>query len=146
MPEIGRPFPAPSLPVPALAALPAQPLQELQPIAPPPPPAPVIPVRENIPGNTYTAGNCTWFAKSRRPDIPNNLGNADTWYYRAAAQGFAVGSTPQVGAVAAAVGYMHVAIVTSVSGNQVGIIEMNYEGLGIVSSRMAPTSEFQYIY
>ncbi len=32
----------------------------------------------NASGNNYAAGNCTWYVKSRRADIPNNLGNANT--------------------------------------------------------------------
>lgn len=101
----------------------------------------------NYPGNTYTAGNCTYYAKSRRPDLPNNLGNADTWYSNAQAQGFSVGHRPQVGAVAAAKGYMHVAIVTAiVDNNTIQVTEMNYQGYGIISSRNAPASEFRYIY
>lgn len=94
-------------------------------------------------GNLYTPGYCTYYVKNMRPDMPNNLGNADTWYYRY--QG-AKGSTPRVGAVAVAVGYMHVAIVTGVSGSQVTVSEMNYGGLWVVSSRVAPASEFLYIY
>lgn len=115
--------------------------------------APIAPVSRtpqyanNYPGNTYTAGNCTYYAKSRRPDLPNNLGNADTWYANAQAQGFSVGSRPQVGAVAAAKNYMHVAIVTAiVDNNTIQVTEMNYQGLGIISSRNAPASEFRYIY
>lgn len=128
----------------------------IQPIEPLPIPEPPIstyteqstvkmPVK-TITGNLYIAGNCTWYVKSRRPDLPNDLGNADTWYARAAYQGYAVGYSPRVGAVAAAIGYMHVAIVTAIHGSSVTIIEMNYQGYGIVSSREAPTSEFRYIY
>lgn len=97
-------------------------------------------------GNSYTPGYCTYFAKQMRPDLPNNLGNANTWYINAAAQGFAVGYTPRVGAVAAAIDYMHVAIVTAVSGNTVTVSEMNYVAFNTVSSRTAPISEFRYIY
>src|SRR5690606_39734143 len=53
----------------------------------------------NSSGNTYYYGYCTWYAKSKRPDLPNNLGNANTWVARAAAQGFATGSTPRAGAI-----------------------------------------------
>lgn len=96
--------------------------------------------------NLYSYGYCTWYAKNMRPDMPNNLGNADTWYDRAAAQGFGHGSVPQVGAVAVAIGYMHVAIVTAVDNGMVTVSEMNYEGWNVVSTRTAPASEFQYIY
>lgn len=103
-------------------------------------------VRGNSAGNTYAYGYCTWGVKNWRPDLPNNLGNADTWYSRAAAQGFAVGSTPRVGAVAATKAYMHVAYVIGVNGNQVTIREMNAVGWNVVSTRTAPASEFRYIY
>jgi peptidoglycan DL-endopeptidase CwlO len=101
-------------------------------------------------GNTYTPGNCTWYAKSRRADIPNSLGNANTWYSRAAALGWNVGLTPKKGAVATTTaGWAgHVAYVEGVSldGIWVTISEMNYQGLYIVSSRTVHYTEFQYIY
>lgn len=97
-------------------------------------------------GNTYSYGYCTWYVKNMRPDLPNNLGNADTWYRNAAAEGLAVGQTPAVGAVAVAKSYGHVAIVTGIAGNKVQISEMNYQGWNVVSSRQAPISEFNYIY
>jgi surface antigen len=100
----------------------------------------------NTAGNAYAYGQCTYYAKLMRPDMPNNLGNANTWFYNAAAQGFAVGYTPRVGAVAAAIGYMHVAIVTAIHGDgTITVSEENYQGWGVVSSRIAPASEFRYI-
>ena len=104
----------------------------------------------NSSGNTYAPGNCTWYAKSMRPDLPNSLGNANTWYYRAQAQGWNVGSTPKKGAVATttAGGLGHVAYVIGVSldGQQVTIREMNYRGLYSMSTRTVHYTEFKYIY
>jgi hypothetical protein len=98
-------------------------------------------------GNSYSPGFCTWFAKQMRPDLPNNLGNADTWFANAAAQGFSVGYEPRVGAVAAAISYMHVAIVTAVNGDgTITVSEMNYQGWDVVSQRTTSASEFDYIY
>lgn len=101
-------------------------------------------------GNLYTPGNCTWWAKSKRPDLPNNLGNANTWYGRAQAQGWNVGFTPKKGAVATTTaGWAgHVAYVegVSVDGQYVTISEMNREGLYVVSYRTVYYTEFQYIY
>ncbi len=99
-------------------------------------------------GNGYVYGYCTWYVKSVRSDLPNNLGNANTWAVRAAAQGYATGSIPRAGAVAVATtGYMHVAYVTGVNGDgTVNLSEMNYRGWGVVSSRTAPASQFVYIY
>lgn len=101
-------------------------------------------------GNTYTPGNCTWYAKSRRPDIPNSLGNANTWYSRAAALGWNVGLTPKKGAVATTTaGWAgHVAYVEGVSldGIWVTISEMNYFGLYSMNTRTVHYTEFKYIY
>lgn len=102
--------------------------------------------RGSVAGNTYTRGYCTWYVKNMRPDLPNNLGNADTWYSRAAAQGMSVGSTPRVGAVAATKAYMHVALVVSIDGDRVLVKEMNYKAWNVVSTRWTSASEFLYIY
>lgn len=96
-------------------------------------------------GNTYTPGYCTWYVKNRRPDLPNNLGNADTWVSRARAQGIPTGATPRVGA--AGQRGMHVVYVESVNGDgTVTISEMNHKGLYVKSTRTLPASYFMYIY
>jgi len=104
----------------------------------------------NSAGNLYTPGNCTFYAKSRRPDLPNNLGNANTWYYNAAAQGWNVGFTPKKGAIATSTtGWLgHVAYVEGVSldGQWVVISEMNYGGLYRMNTRTVHYTEFNYIY
>lgn len=100
----------------------------------------------NTAGNTYAAGNCTWYAKSQRPDLPNRLGNADRWLYGARAAGFATGTTPQIGAVAVTRAYSHVSIVIAFTETTTTVKEMNYKGYGIISTRTAPISEFDFIY
>lgn len=96
-------------------------------------------------GNSYSPGYCTWYAKNRRPDLPNNLGNADTWVARAAAQGLATGSTPRAGAIGQQ--GMHVVYIESVNGDgTVTVSEMNYQGRGVISGRTVPASSFRYIY
>lgn len=106
-----------------------------------------VQARGYIAGNSYYAGQCTWYAKSKRMDLPNNLGNANTWYARAAAQGYSVGYSPRAGAIGEALtGYMHVVYVERVQGNRVFISEMNYKGAYVVSTRWASASEFRYIY
>ena len=98
-------------------------------------------------GNLYDPGNCTWYVKSRRPDLPNNLGNANTWAARAAGQGYATGSTPRVGAAAQSRVGMHIVYVTAVNGDgTVAISEMNRRNLYEITSRIAPASSFIYIY
>lgn len=101
-------------------------------------------------GNLYAAGNCTWYVKSRRPDLPNNLGNANTWYSMAASDGYAVGSSPKKGAVGTSTaGWLgHVVYVEGVSldGSTITISEMNYAGLYSTRTRTTSASEFLYIY
>lgn len=96
-------------------------------------------------GNGYVAGYCTWYVKNMRPDLPNNLGNAYSWYSRAAAQGMAVGSTPRTGAVGQRGN--HVVYVQSVnSDGTVTISEMNHKGLYVKTTRTLPANYFRYIY
>lgn len=96
-------------------------------------------------GNRYVAGYCTWYVKNRRPDLPNDLGNAITWVSRAAAQGIPTGSTPRVGAVGQQGN--HVVYVESVnSDGTVTVSEMNWRGLYVQSTRTVPASSFRYIY
>lgn len=101
-------------------------------------------------GNMYDAGNCTWYVKSRRPDLPNNLGNANTWYSMAAADGFSVGSKPKKGAVGTSTrgSFGHVVYVEGISldGQTITISEMNYAGLYSQRTRVTSASEFSYIY
>lgn len=96
-------------------------------------------------GNTYTWGQCTWYVKNKRPDLPNMLGNGGQWSASASARGYATGSTPRVGAVAEQPG--HVAYVEAVNGSMVTVSEMNYAGgIGQVHTRTVPASTFYYIY
>lgn len=97
-------------------------------------------------GNTYFKGYCTWYVKERRPDLPNRLGNGGQWVASAAAQGYATGSTPRVGAVAETSG--HVAYVEAVNGDgTITISDMNgAAGFGNVGSRNVPASQYNYIY
>lgn len=101
--------------------------------------------RGSVAGNTYAPGYCTWYAKNRRPDLPNRMGNASAWISSAAAQGFATGSTPQVGAIGQQGN--HVVYVESVHGNgTITVSEMNWSGLYVVSTRTVAASNFRYIY
>lgn len=98
-------------------------------------------------GNSYYYGYCTWYAKQRRPDLPNRLGNGGQWVMNAAAQGYATGTTPRAGAIAEMPG--HVAYVESVNGDGTLVIsEMNGPaGFGVVGTRTVPASTyFGYIY
>lgn len=107
---------------------------------------PVTPVaRTSTSGNGYVAGYCTWYVKNRRPDLPNNLGNARTWVSRAAAQGIPTGVEPRVGAVGQRGN--HVVYVESVNGDgTITISDMNYRALYEVTTRTVSASSFSYIY
>jgi surface antigen len=122
-------------------------------VPPPQPPKPEwqpIPVTTHITssqksGNAYSPGNCTWYVKNRRPDIPNNLGNASSWLNRARSQGLPTGTLPRVGAVGKRSN--HVVYVERVnSDNTVTISEMNHLGFNKISHRTLPFNYFEYIY
>lgn len=104
------------------------------------------PAVANSAGNSYVWGQCTWYAKSKRPDLPNNLGNGGQWVANAAKYGYATGSTPRAGAIGEQPG--HVVYVESVnSDGTVNISEMNYAGgVGVVHTRTVAASTFTYIY
>lgn len=97
-------------------------------------------------GNTYYWGQCTWYVKNRRPDMPNALGNGGQWTSSARARGMATGSTPVAGAVAEMPG--HVMYVESVNGNgTINVSEMNWNGgVGQVNYRTTSASGLTYIY
>ena len=97
-------------------------------------------------GNTYYYGYCTWYAKERRPDLPNMLGNGGQWTANAAARGYATGTTPRAGAIAEQPG--HVMYVESVNANGTMVIsEMNgTAGWGNISTRTVSSSGKTFIY
>ena len=79
----------------------------------------------------YPVGECTWGVKSQLSWVGPYWGNANQWVASARAEGFSVGTTPQVGAVAVWVGgaYGHVAVVTAVeSSTNIQVSESNYMG------------------
>lgn len=98
--------------------------------------------------NSYSWGQCVYWAKSKRPDLPTGLGNANTWYSRARAMGFAVGAAPRIGAVATTTRGVrgHVSIVEQIKGNMIYVSEMNVHGVGVLSYAWYPASDYQYIY
>lgn len=97
-------------------------------------------------GNGYSPGWCTWHVKNRRPDLPNNLGNAYSWVYMAQVDGLATGYEPRAGA-AAQLGN-HVVYVEEVYPDGSWLTsEMNYQGLWVVSQRIIPAqSGWSFIY
>ena len=87
-------------------------------------------------GNSYPAGQCTWFVKNALSWVGNNWGNASGWGASAAAAGRTVDGQPSTGSVvvfgagsqgAGALG--HVAVVDSVNGDSITISEGNFAGM-----------------
>lgn len=103
----------------------------------------------NTPGNAYAAGNCTWYVKTRRPDIGNYWGNANAWLASAQAAGYQTGSKAKTGAIGVSFEgtFGHVVYVEEWLGDgKITISEMNYAGLYSQRTREASETEFTYIY
>jgi len=107
--------------------------------------------------NGYDYGWCTWHAANRRAQtgrpIPTNLGNAITWYSRAAGSGMGVGAAPQAGAVlwhSNLGGLGHVAYVEKINDDgSLLVSDMNYPIWGSVTYRTVTPGEFgsyRFIY
>lgn len=102
--------------------------------------------------NLYTSGQCTYYAFSKRPDLGNTWGNANNWANAAAQAGYKVNNNPAAGSIlqSTAGGYGHVAYVDRVnSDGSIQVSEMNYQGVGVVSSRTISASaakSYNYIH
>lgn len=91
---------------------------------------------------SFPYGYCTYYVAQKRNITWS--GNANAWLSNAAAQGYAIGQTPQVGAIVSTAegGWTgHVAMVDAVNGDgTITISEMNFKGFGVISSRTIPIS------
>lgn len=101
--------------------------------------------------NLYPWGQCTFYVKSKRADIPNRMGNAHAWFNNAKIKGFKTGYEARVGAIVVTREgpYGHVAMVEELKNGQLLISEMNFKGLGVVSGRAIDLSSnliIGYIY
>ena len=90
----------------------------------------------------YPYGQCTFYVSTQRS--VGQWNNASEWIWQAQRDGWSTGSTPRVGAIAQK--NNHVAIVRSVSGNTMTIQEMNYRGVGVVTTRTISSSGWRFIY
>jgi surface antigen len=117
-------------------------------------------------GNGYDPGWCTWYVANRRAElgnpVPNNLGNAYTWYRIAAAEGLPTGFVPKAGAVMVYEAGDHVTVVEQINDDgSFWISEMNdygqvsidnprpTGGWGVRDYRLIPASQismYRYIY
>ncbi|HSC20430.1 MAG TPA: CHAP domain-containing protein, partial [Solirubrobacterales bacterium] len=108
--------------------------------------------------NGYPEGQCTWWAKHMRPDLPlfpGTSGDADHWAQSARRAGLQVGSQAKPGAIVVfqpgqegAGEHGHVAYVQSVNGALMTISEANYLNRPPGSTRTLhwPGRHFQFIY
>ena len=102
--------------------------------------------------NLYTSGQCTYYAFSKRPDLGNTWGNANNWANAAAQAGYTVNNSPSAGSILQSIagGYGHVAYVDKVNADgSIQVSEMNYQGVGVVSSRTISASaagSYNYIH
>ena len=104
------------------------------------------------------AGQCTWYAIGRRPDLRKAVsGNAGGWLSAARSRGYATGTGPRTGAIAVwrpwtggAWGMGHAAYVRGVSddGRTVYVDEANWGTKGLVRwERSVPADQISgYIY
>jgi surface antigen len=123
---------------------------------------PTATVGRTVSYNEGASGQCTWWAIDRfhwfsgyYPNLvaPGNNGNAQYWAGNAAYNGWTVTATPRVNSIAVFPPYTngagsvgHVAWVTSVSGGQITVSEVNYVGFNTVDTRtLVPASTVRYI-
>lgn len=123
---------------------------------------PTAKVGKTVSYNEGASGQCTWWAIYKfhaysgfYPDfvVSGNNGNAMYWASNAAYNGWTVTATPRVNSIAVfpqwtngAGSVGHVAWVTSVSGGQITISEMNYVAWNQVDTRtITPASTVRYI-
>lgn len=108
---------------------------------------PPHPIADDAAGNEYPIGQCTALVKSRRPDIPNHLGDARFWFDELKALGWSVGYTPRAGAIGASILGNHVVYVMSVNADSsIHLEEANFDYNGSYRQRDADASLFRYIY
>lgn len=107
------------------------------------------------PGINYPVGQCTWAVQKLTGWAGDWWGNASTWATNAARDGYAVGTTPAVGAIAVwdDGGFGHVAYVTGVqSETSIQVLEANYNGRQWIDNHrgwfnpLNTTSQVSYIY
>lgn len=97
-------------------------------------------------GNTYEPGQCVWYVKNLRPEIPNNWGNASSWLYNARNAGWPTGVVPKVNAVGVAGN--HVVLITAVnSDGTVSYTDMNGRWVPFeIGYGTKPADYYRYIY
>lgn len=139
VPEVGFPIPKELELVKPIEAPTIAPIAELPLHTPPRPKV------ADTAGNAYPVEQCTQYVKSKRPDIPNHLGDARGWFNKLAAMGWETGTEPRVGAIGTAGN--HVVYVEEVLlGGLVRVSERNYDYNGSFRYNITPASAWRYIY
>jgi surface antigen len=87
--------------------------------------------------NGYIYGFCTWYVANKRPDIPNNWGNAKNWFNNAKKDGYKTGNTPETGSIMVTNESWagHVTYVEKVEDNKIYVSEMNFVHWNKTNSR-----------
>jgi len=103
-------------------------------------------VPQNTSDNLFEPGQCVWFIKNRRPEIPNSFGSAYQWVGNAQAIGWPTGSVPRVNAVG--VRGNHVVLIESINPDgSVNIIDMNGRYIPFeIGHGTHPANYYTYIY
>lgn len=106
----------------------------------------VVPQTVDVSSNTYQRGQCVWFVKNMRPELPNTWGSAISWLSNARADGWPTGSVPRVNAVG--VSGNHVVLITAVNGDgTVNYTDMNGRWVPFeIGYGTKPASYYSYIY
>ena len=95
------------------------------------------------PSGWYPYGNCTFWVSTQRS--VGQWNNASDWVWQAQRDGWSTGTTPAVGAIGQKAN--HVVYVTRVnSDGTFNLSEMNYRGLGVITTRTVDTSGWRFIY
>lgn len=95
------------------------------------------------PNGWYKKGQCTWYVSTKRQ--VGQWNDATDWLWQAKRDGYATGSTPQVGAIAWQ--YGHVSYVEAVNSNgTITISEANYDYKGSIRTINVDPAKYTYIY
>lgn len=108
--------------------------------------SPVLRERGESSGNLYQAGQCVWYVKNLRPELPNTWRSARNWLANARADGWATGSTPQVNAVG--IRGNHAVLITGINEDgTVNYTDMNGRWVAFeIGYGTKPANYYQYIY
>ena len=113
----------------------------------------IVFIEYNWAGGGQCVGYAIWYRQQIGRPVPTNWGNANTWASRAAAAGWRVDKTPEVGAVFQTPSgwYGHVGVVVGVNGDgSIRVRETNYNyRVGRVTEATIPAAavgRFNYIH